>query len=114
MALKVSGRTAIIVIVLVIAFMAFAEFSSRNEVVPPESWGRVGCTGAVKKQLAAPTTAKIEWGGYGPNPNKSQDYEFAIQGKVTSQNVFGAMLTKDFTCYHNGQQDFRAQVVIAP
>lgn len=114
MSRKVSGRTAIIVIVLMIAFMAFAEFSSRNEVTPPESWGRVGCTEAVKAQLVAPTTAKIEWVGYGPNADKRRDYQYAIQGKVTSENSFSAMLTKDFTCYHNGRQDFRGQVVIVP
>ena len=114
MARKVPGKVVVVVIMLTIGFVAYGGYQDRHAAIKPESWGRVGCTEALKAQLAAPTTAKIEWLGYGANPNKDLHYEFTITGKVTAQNAFSAMLTKDFICYHNGKQDFRGQVVIAP
>src|ERR1051325_11247343 len=115
MATEIPPKVSIAVILLAIAGSCYYCNTDRARETPvsPNIWGRVGCEEAVKAQLVAPTTATIEWQAEGQLPDTSR-YQYWLRGEVTSQNVFSAMITKKFYCYHNGQQDFRGLAVIAP
>lgn len=114
MATEVSRKVGLAVILLALAGSCYYCETYEAPPVVPRDWGRIGCEEAIKAQLAAPTTTKIEWAAHGANPEPKEPYPFADVGKVTAQNYFGALLTKDFICYHNGKQDFRGKALLAP
>ena len=70
------------------------------------------CAEAVKARLKAPTTAKFEWTSFGENSDTTEPFPYMTTGTVTSENSFGARLTKIVGCYHNGQYGTPLKVVI--
>lgn len=64
----------------------------------------------IKKGLKAPTTAKFVTKSY----HDEYGFTITVTGNVTSQNAFGAMLTKDFRIVYgrtNTDSEFKAMVV---
>jgi hypothetical protein len=71
---------------------------------------RIGCGRAVKARLKAPTTAKFEWTGFWKNSDTTEGLPYVTTGKVTSENSFGARLTHEFACFHDGQNGGRVKI----